>query len=124
MDLCRTLGWLPDGRFRASPRAKPAALTAWHSPAYVAALQAAEATGTVDAATQARHNIGTLSNPVFPQIYSRPATGAGGVMLAAVLAMYPSYPAWLVWISLFIVIYYVWISQVTSHPPKGRHRVF
>lgn len=85
MDLCRTLGWLPDGRFRASPRAKPAALTAWHSPAYVAALQAAEATGTVDAATQARHNIGTLSNPVFPQIYSRPATGAGGVMLAAEL---------------------------------------
>ena len=83
MDLSRALGWLPRERFRLSPRAKPAALTAWHTPAYVAALKAAEATGEVDDETRARHHIGTLSNPVFPQIFSRPATGAGGVMLAA-----------------------------------------
>lgn len=37
----------------------------------------------VDAEIRARHGIGTLSNPIFPQVYSRPATGAGGVMLAA-----------------------------------------
>lgn len=85
MDLSRALNWLPGGRFRTSPRAKPAALTAWHSAEYVSALLAAEAEGTVDEPTRARHHIGTLSNPVFPQIYSRPATGAGGVMLAAEL---------------------------------------
>lgn len=50
--------------------------------------------------------------------------GLWGFMLVAVLAMYPTYPAWLVWISLFIVIYYVWISRVTSHPPKERRRAF
>lgn len=85
MDLCRAMGWLPPDRFRTSPRAKPAALTQWHSPDYVAALQAAEATGEVTAEIRDRHQIGTLSNPVFPQVYSRPATGAGGVMLAAEL---------------------------------------
>ena len=85
MDLCRALGWLPAERFRTSPRAKPAALHLFHTPEYVAALQRAEATGAVDDATRARHQIGTLSNPVFPEIYSRPATGAGAVMLAAEL---------------------------------------
>ncbi len=66
MDLARVLGWLPSDRFRISPRAKPAALALWHEPAYVA-------------------DLGTLSNPIFPEVYRRPATGAGGVMLAAEL---------------------------------------
>ena len=83
MDLCRSLGWLPPDRYRTSPRAKPAALTAWHTSDYIAALQLAEATGDLPADLRARHNLGTLSNPIFPQIYSRPATGAGGVLLAA-----------------------------------------
>ena len=82
MDLCGALGWL-EGRYRTSPRAKPAALTAFHTVDYIAALQRAEAEGVVDDAVRARHQIGTLSNPVFEQVYSRPATGAGGVMLAA-----------------------------------------
>jgi acetoin utilization protein AcuC len=34
---------------------------------------------------RARFHLGTLSNPVFPQVYRRPATGAGGTMLAAEL---------------------------------------
>jgi acetoin utilization protein AcuC len=84
MDLCRALGLFRD-QYRASPRAKPAALTAFHTPAYIAALQDAEATGDLPADLRARHNLGNLSNPIFPQIYSRPATGAGGVLLAAEL---------------------------------------
>jgi acetoin utilization protein AcuC len=83
MDLARALGWLPADRFRASPRAKPAALTLWHEPAYVAALQTAETTGEVTPDIRARFHLGTLSNPVFPEVFRRPATGAGGVMLAA-----------------------------------------
>jgi acetoin utilization protein AcuC len=85
MDLVRALGWLPPGRYRTSPRAKPSALTLWHDPAYVAALQSAEATGEATPEMRQRFQLGTLTNPVFPQVYRRPATGAGGVMLAAEL---------------------------------------
>lgn len=85
MDLARALGWLPPDRYRASPRAKPAALTLWHDPAYIAALQRAEATGEATPEMRSRFHLGTLTNPVFPQVYRRPATGAGGVMLAAEL---------------------------------------
>lgn len=83
MDLARALGWLDAEAYVTSPRAKPGALTLWHSPAYVAALQRAEAEGAVDAATRARHGLGTTANPVFPEMFRRPATSAGGAMLAA-----------------------------------------
>lgn len=85
MDLSRALGWLPPDRFRASPMAKPAALALWHQPDYINALQAAEALSEATSAMRARYQLGTLTNPVFPQVYRRPATGAGGVMLAAEL---------------------------------------
>jgi acetoin utilization protein AcuC len=83
MDLARAMGWLPSAQFRTSPRAKPAALTLWHTPDYIAALLRTEAAQTATPADTARHALGTLSNPVFPEMFRRPATGAGGVMLAA-----------------------------------------
>ncbi|MFT4149868.1 MAG: acetoin utilization protein AcuC [Paracoccaceae bacterium] len=83
MDLSRALGWLPPDRYRTSPRAKPAALTLWHTPDYIAALHRAEAEGHVTPEVTARHGLGTLSNPVHPRVWSRPATSAGGVMWAA-----------------------------------------
>ena len=85
IDLARALDWLPADRYRTAPRAKPAALTVWHSATYIAALQDAEDTGQVSDEVRNRHALGTLSNPVFAQMYARPATGVGGVMLAAEL---------------------------------------
>ena len=91
MDLGRALGLLPTEHYRTSPRAKPAALQLWHDPEYIAALQAAEAEGAVSPEVTARHGLGTLSNPVFAEMFRRPATGAGGVMWAAeALAAAPS----------------------------------
>ena len=55
MDLCRSLGWLPPDRYRTSPRAKPAALAAWHTSDYIAALQLAEATGDLPARKRGVH---------------------------------------------------------------------
>lgn len=83
IDLCRAMGWLPAERYVTAPRARAATLAAWHTPAYVAALQAAEADGAVPDTVRDRHHLGTLSNPVFPEMFRRPATGAGGMMLAA-----------------------------------------
>lgn len=99
MDLARALGWLPAGRYRTSPRAKPQALGLWHDPAYIAALIRAEALARGEAepapdeveTLRRRHGLGTLSNPLFPEMFRRPATGAGGVMWAAeTLAAAPS----------------------------------
>ncbi|PRZ46673.1 acetoin utilization protein AcuC [Tritonibacter scottomollicae] len=85
MDLSRAMGWLPQEAFVTSPRAKPAALHAFHTPEYVAALQAAEAAQEASADVRARHHIGTVSNPVFPEVFRRPATAAGGSILAGEL---------------------------------------
>ena len=82
MDLCRAMGWL-EGHYMASPRARPAALHLWHDPGSITALQAAEARGVASEEDRARYHLGTVSNPVYPEVFRRPATGAGGVMLAA-----------------------------------------
>lgn len=85
IDLVRAMNWLPPERYRTSPRAKPSALTAFHCPRYIAALQAAEASGAVTEEVRQSHHLGTMSNPVFAEMYRRPATAAGGSLLAAEL---------------------------------------
>ncbi len=85
IDLSRAMGWLPRDSYRTSPRARPTALTAFHTPGYVTALQQAEATGQVCDADRAKHGLGTLSNPIFPEMFRRPATAAGGSLLATEL---------------------------------------
>lgn len=83
IDLCRALGWLPEDAYLDSPRATPAELSRFHHPDYVAALMRAEAEQRVEEADRARFHIGAHGNPVFREIFSRPATGAGGTLLAA-----------------------------------------
>lgn len=82
MDLSRALGWLPEPQFITSPRARPAALMAFHTPEYIAALQRVEATQIASEIDRARHDIGSVTNPVFPEIFRRPATAAGGSIFA------------------------------------------
>ena len=83
VDLIRTLGWLDPARFIDSPMATPAQLRRFHTPDYVAALQAAEAAQAVPPEVRERHHIGAHGNPVFREVFRRPATGCGGVILAA-----------------------------------------
>lgn len=85
MDLSRALGWLPADQFITAPRAKAKALHVWHTPDYIAALERVEATQTATAEDMARHDIGSVTNPVFPEIFRRPATAAGGSLLAGEL---------------------------------------
>lgn len=85
MDLCRALGWLGPDQYHTSPMAKPQALTGFHTKDYVAALLQTEKTQTVDDVAVKRHGLGTVSNPVFAEMYRRPATSVGGGLLAAEL---------------------------------------
>ncbi|WP_170330183.1 acetoin utilization protein AcuC [Ruegeria arenilitoris] len=85
IDLCRAQGWLSSSNYRVSPCAKPSALMAFHTPDYIAALQQAEQDQAVSDEVRQKYALGTLSNPVFPEMYRRPATAAGGSMLGAEL---------------------------------------
>ncbi len=85
IDLCRALGWLPDEVYVDSPTATPDELARFHDPDYVAALQAAEAAQAIDEAASARFNIGRGGNPVFGEIFRRPATACGASLHAAEL---------------------------------------
>jgi acetoin utilization protein AcuC len=83
LDLIEAMGWLPPGGWVSAPMATPAQLTRFHRPDYVAALQRAEATQQADPEDKARFHIGAHGNPVYREVFSRPATSAGGCMLAA-----------------------------------------
>ncbi len=85
IDLCRLLGWLPDESYIDSPRATPAQLARFHDPDYVAAVITAEREQRASEAVKARFNIGLNGNPVFPEIFRRPATACGASILAGEL---------------------------------------
>ena len=82
MDLTRALGWLDDETFVESPLATAEMLTRFHDPNYVAAVQAAEREGYVTDYVKDTYNIGRNGNPVFAEIFSRPATAAGASIFA------------------------------------------
>ncbi len=82
-DIVRAMGWLSDDVFVPAPMASVAAVTRFHDPGYVAALRRAEETQAVSDEDRARYRIGAEGNPVYREIFRRPMTSAGGVMLAA-----------------------------------------
>jgi len=82
-DLIRAMGWLDPEQFMTAPTATAEQVTRFHDPDYVAALIVAEQRQAVSDADRERFRIGVDGNPVYPEIWRRPATSAGGVMLAA-----------------------------------------
>src|SRR5574338_483098 len=85
MDLCRALGWLPEGSYIAAPPATPAQLARFHDPAYVAAVAECERTQSATPAQRERFGLGANGNPVFGEVFRRPATACGATLLAAEL---------------------------------------
>ncbi|WP_456306957.1 acetoin utilization protein AcuC [Muricoccus vinaceus] len=83
LDLVRALGWLDPARYLDSPLATEGQLTRYHTPDYVAALRRAEADQAVSPEVRERHHLGAHGNPVYREVFRRPATSAGGAILAA-----------------------------------------
>jgi acetoin utilization protein AcuC len=83
IDLSRALGWLDAGAYIESPKATPEQLARFHDPDYIAALQRAEREQHIASAISQRFNIGCNGNPLFPEIFSRPATACGASLEAA-----------------------------------------
>ncbi len=82
IDLCRALGWLTPETYRDAPMATDAEILRFHDAGYLAALRRAEADRAVGPDDRERYRIGTDNNPVYSEIFRRPATSAGGVLLA------------------------------------------
>jgi acetoin utilization protein AcuC len=85
IDLARAMGWLDDDAYVDSPRATPADLARFHAPDYIQALIDAERDQALDPERRARFNVGKFENPIFPEIFSRPATASGAAAKAAEL---------------------------------------
>lgn len=85
IDLCRALGWLDVGRYIDSPRATPEQLARFHDPAYIQVLQETEAAQAASPEIRQRYNLGKLENPIYPEMFRRPATSCGGSIHAATL---------------------------------------
>ncbi|MBL8700637.1 MAG: acetoin utilization protein AcuC [Alphaproteobacteria bacterium] len=83
IDLCRALGWLPDAAYVDSPLATPEQLARFHDRDYIAAVMAAEREQRIDEAASRRWNIGRNGNPIFGEVFRRPATACGASLLAA-----------------------------------------
>ena len=82
MDLARALGWLDDDAFLESPIATPEMLARFHDADYIEAVRQAERDGRVTEAVKERYNIGRNGNPIFPEIFTRPATACGASIQA------------------------------------------
>ncbi|MEM6492359.1 MAG: acetoin utilization protein AcuC, partial [Pseudomonadota bacterium] len=82
VDLCRALGWLPDDAYRESPKATPEQLARFHDRDYLAALLTAERDGALPWALEERYRLNRDANPIFPEVFSRPATACGSGLLA------------------------------------------
>jgi acetoin utilization protein AcuC len=87
LDLVRALEWLPDGTYLEAAPATPGQLARFHDAAYIAAVQRAERDGRVDPEASLRHHIGRSGNPVFPEVFSRPATACGATLAAVDLLL-------------------------------------
>jgi acetoin utilization protein AcuC len=85
LDLIRAMGWLDEDRYVDSPVATPEQLARFHDADYIAALRRAEALQRLPEEDRARYNIGRNGNPIFPEIFRRPATACGGTLKAAEL---------------------------------------
>jgi acetoin utilization protein AcuC len=85
LDLIRAMGWLDQRQYVDSPVATVEQLAQFHDRDYIAAVMQAEADLQVPAEQRQRYNIGCNGNPVFPEIFRRPATACGGTLRAVEL---------------------------------------
>ena len=83
IDLCRILGWLPDRAYQPVLPATAEQLSLFHTTAYINALQDAERDQALDQNRMEKHRIGLDSNPIFADVFRRPATAAAASLNAA-----------------------------------------
>jgi acetoin utilization protein AcuC len=85
-DFCTAMGWVAEGQYVDSPVASVAELCRFHAPDYIAALVQAEAEQDLPVEMRQKYRIGADANIIHPAVFRRPATSAGGALLATGLS--------------------------------------
>ncbi|MCC9622597.1 acetoin utilization protein AcuC [Thalassospira sp. MA62] len=83
VDMVHALGWVDDKTYITGPVATPAQLARFHSPDYIAAVMQAERDQALPEDVMIKYGLGKNGNPIYPEIFRRPATAAGSSILAA-----------------------------------------
>ena len=83
LDLVRALGICDKEEYKTGPCAKPELLKSFHTADYIAILKKTELSQKISEKDAKTYNIGSLSNPVFPEMFKRAATSVGSSLLAA-----------------------------------------
>ena len=81
IDICRAEGWLSDADYQDIAPASKQVLSAFHDACYVEALWAAERDQSLPEYDKDRFQIGRSSNPIFAEVYKRPATAANASLI-------------------------------------------
>lgn len=87
LDLISALGWRSEARYLDCAKATEEELLRFHDPGYLAALQRAETLGALSYQDKERYRIGRDGNPIFKEVFSRPATACGASLAAARLVL-------------------------------------
>ncbi|WP_404426937.1 acetoin utilization protein AcuC [Thalassospira australica] len=83
VDLVHAMGWVDGDNYLTGPVATPAQLARFHDPEYIAAVAQAERDQMLPEEMMVRYGLGKNGNPIYPEIFRRPATAAGSSIMAA-----------------------------------------
>ncbi len=81
-DLARALGWLPDGQYIDSVPATAEQLARFHTSDYIAAVAECERLQATNEQYRSRYGLGANGNPIFGEVFRRPATACGATLAA------------------------------------------
>lgn len=83
IDLCRALGWLAPDRYHEAREATEAELRRFHHADYVDAVRRAEVLQDLPEKERRRFNLGVNGNPIYREVFRRPATACDASIEAA-----------------------------------------
>ncbi|MBS8272488.1 acetoin utilization protein AcuC [Thalassospira tepidiphila] len=83
VDMVHALGWVDESTYLTGPVATPDQLARFHDPDYIAAVMQAERDQSLPLEMMERFGLGKNGNPIYPEIFRRPATAAGSSVMAA-----------------------------------------
>jgi acetoin utilization protein AcuC len=83
VDMVHALGWVDPTNYVLGPIARPDRLARFHDRDYIDAVMQAERDQVLPDDMMTRFKLGKNGNPIYPEIFRRPATAAGSSIRAA-----------------------------------------